>query len=193
MPLFRPLIFTIFALGLWPRYSLERSDSGEVRIEKIIGLFSESRFGIHDLSRCQANAAGEMFRLNMPLELGLDLGARTFGGVPFAEKRILILEEERYRFQKAISDISNSDIKAHLGQPAELVRVVRDRLVHEAKAPPLAPTHIWYRFNDFMGENYDAKRKQQFTDEDIERLPIHELASSMKEWIKRNPLTSDVS
>ena len=179
------------ALGFRPRYSLERSDSGEARIGKIINLIAESQFGIHDLSRCQAEEAGDFFRLNMPLELGLDLGARNFGGRAYKEKRILILEEERYRFQKAISDISNSDIKSHEGKPDEIVRIVRDWLVHEAQAPAISPTHIWYRYNDFLAETYDLLKQRRFSVEDIKNFPVHELAGMMKSWIERNPLSSD--
>ena len=55
---------------------------------------------------------GEYFRLNMPFELGIDVGCRLFrngcGG-----KQCLILEAERYRYQAAISDLSNSDIAIH--------------------------------------------------------------------------------
>ena len=127
----------------------------------------------------------------MPLELGLDLGARSFGGKAFKEKRILILEEERYRFQKAISDISNSDIKAHEGEPVEIVRIVRDWLVHEAEAPPISPTHIWYRYTDFLAETYDLLKKRRFSDEDIKNFPVHELAGMMRLWIENNPLAAE--
>jgi hypothetical protein len=77
--LVRPLLFTIIYLKLKPRIALERSDSGEPRIEKIFELIRESRYGIHDLSRIEASTVGEIFRLNMPFELGIDVGCRRFG------------------------------------------------------------------------------------------------------------------
>jgi hypothetical protein len=42
-------------------------------------LIHESRFGIHDLSRCKAITAGDYVRMNMPFELGIDHGSKRFG------------------------------------------------------------------------------------------------------------------
>ena len=121
----------------------------------------------------------------MPLELGLDIGAKTFGPEKYRSKRILILEEERYRFQQAISDISNSDIKAHSNEPDQVVRVVRDWLVQEAGVKPLSPTVIWYQFNDCLGEIYDNLSLEGYTKDDIDQFPEHELIQRMTDWVKR--------
>jgi hypothetical protein len=77
-PLLRPILFCIIYLGFDPRIAVERLDGGEPRIEKLFELIEESRFAIHDLSRLKARKAGELFRLNMPLELGLDIGCKRF-------------------------------------------------------------------------------------------------------------------
>ena len=39
--LLRPLVFTVIYLGLRPRIALERTDSGETRIAKIIELIAQ--------------------------------------------------------------------------------------------------------------------------------------------------------
>jgi len=109
----RPILFTAIYLGLKPRIALERSDSGEPRISKIIELIKASKYAIHDLSRLRANEAGEYFRLNMPFELGIDVGCRTFGSNALGDKRCLILEAAKYRYQAALSDLSGSDIAVH--------------------------------------------------------------------------------
>ena len=72
-------------------------------MEKILELVASSKYSIHDLSRCQAREACEYYRLNMPFELGLDFGCRRFGAGRLARKVILVLEEERFRYQAAIS------------------------------------------------------------------------------------------
>jgi len=176
--LFRPMVFTILRLGCLPRYSLERSDSPEARIGKITQIVKECQFGIHDLSRCKAQKKGELFRLNMPLELGLDIGAKTYGSKKLRTKKILIMEEERYRFQAAISDISNSDIKPHV------VRIVRDWLVQEAAVTPLSPSKIWYQFNDCLAEIFDKLRCEGYSENDIGKLPEHELIQHMTKWVQ---------
>ena len=108
-------MFCLVRLGLEPRIATERSDAGEARVEKIIELIRSCRFSIHDLSRCQARAPGEHYRLNMPFELGVDFGCQRYGGEPYSEKVILVLEEQSYRYQAAISDLAGSDVKAHNG------------------------------------------------------------------------------
>ena len=81
-------------------------------MEKIIQLIESSRYSIHDLSRCQARAAREHYRLNMPFELGMDFGCRRYGDEPLSGKVILILEEKPYRFQAAISDLEAAALRS---------------------------------------------------------------------------------
>ena len=109
------VLFCLVRIGLKSRIATERSDAGELRISKLLDLIQSSRYSIHDLCRCQARVKGEYYRLNMPFELGLDFGCRRYGDGLLAEKVILVLEEERYRYQAAISDLAGSDIEAHRG------------------------------------------------------------------------------
>ncbi|MFN8721431.1 MAG: hypothetical protein ACK5YI_11420, partial [Rhodospirillales bacterium] len=74
-------------MGLRPRLALEALDSGYPRIDKILRLVEESKFGIHDLSRIRAKRKGDYFRLNMPFELGLDVGCRAYRPGAWADKR----------------------------------------------------------------------------------------------------------
>ena len=181
------MVFTILKLGCIPRYSLERADSSETRILKIVELIRKCGFGIHDLSRCIAKEKGELFRLNMPLELGLDMGAKSYGGELLRKKKILILEEEKYRFQAAISDLSNSDIKAHSGKPDQIVRVVRDWLVQEAGVEPKSPTELWYAYNDCHADIHDSLQAEGYSQDDIAHFPEHEFIQRMTKWVQRTP------
>lgn len=187
LPLLRSIIFCVIDVGLEPRIALETLNSGEPRIEKILRLVRECKFGIHDLSRIKARKKGEYFRLNMPFELGLDVGCRVYGGGDFAGKRCLILEEERYRYQAAISDLSNSDIEAHRNEPEFALRAVRNWLTIEARLSPPGPTTIWGRFLDFMAENHDDLKRRGYSDTDIAGLPIPELIPCIRAWIAAHP------
>ena len=91
-PLLRPLLFTILDLGFEPRIALERLNSAEPRIDKILELIEASKYGIHDLSRLRAEQAGEFYRMNMPFELALDVACRLYKGGECADKKCLILE-----------------------------------------------------------------------------------------------------
>ncbi|MFC7333512.1 hypothetical protein [Rhodocista pekingensis] len=188
LPLLRPILFCVVDLGLVPRIALESLDSGEARIAKIVRLIRESRFGIHDLSRLKARRKGEFFRLNMPFELGLDVGSRLFGPPEFCVKRCLILEAERYRFQAAISDLSNSDIAVHRNEPELALTEVRNWLVGVAGLRQVpGPAALFGRFNEFMGDTYDRLRGRGYSDTNIEALPVPELMDCMRDWVTGNP------
>ncbi|KQX34047.1 hypothetical protein ASD04_17550 [Devosia sp. Root436] len=186
LPLLRPLLFCILDLGFEPRIALETLNSAEPRITKIMRMIQESQFGIHDLSRLRAQAPGEFYRMNMPFELGLDVGCREFAGGVWASKKCLILEAERYRFQAAISDLSNSDIAVHGNEPADVVTEVRNWLNAQADLNAVGPARIWGRFTDFMAANYDKMTANGFSDRDIVKLPIGELITHMKLWLTTN-------
>ena len=109
-PLRQALLFVVVFLGFNPKIALERSDSGELRINKICGLIQVSKYSIHDLSRLRSGKAKEFYRLNMPFELGIDYGARAFGAAFMSSKRSLILEQKLHDFRKALSDLSGVDI-----------------------------------------------------------------------------------
>jgi hypothetical protein len=184
LPLLRPLLFCVLYLGFRPRIALEQLDSGQPRIEKIISLIKKSKFAVHDLSRLKAQKAGEYFRLNMPFELGLDVGCRLFRGGQWAGKKCLILESERYRYQAAISDLSNSDIAVHDNEPEKVIREVRNWLNNTARLRAPGPSQVWGRFNDFMADNHKLLSAKRFSKRDIEELPISELLSCIRRWVR---------
>jgi hypothetical protein len=185
LPLLRPLLFTIIYLGFVPRIALESLDSGRPRIEKIFSLIEQSKYAIHDLSRLKSEEAGEYYRLNMPFELGVDVGCRLYKRGRWSEKKCLILEAEKYRYQAALSDMSNSDIAVHGDEPEELVGAVRNWLVSQARLRASGPSAIWGRFVDFMTDNYEALKRRGFSDRDIEGLPVGELIVDMQHWVER--------
>jgi hypothetical protein len=124
-PLLRALVFSVQFCGFNPRSALELVDGSEVRIGKIVRIIAESRYGIHDLSRTGLDAASNLPRFNMPLELGLFLGAKYYGA---GAKAAIIFDVDRYRYQQFCSDIAGQDIRAHHGDEGELIRGVRDAL-----------------------------------------------------------------
>jgi hypothetical protein len=122
------VIFAVFDCGFVPRCALEIDDGGDVRFDKIQRLISESKYGIHDISRTEVDAATNLPRFNMPLELGVFLAARRFGSSKQKQKNCLILDRAPYRYREFISDISGHDIRSHTDNPAEAIRCVRDWL-----------------------------------------------------------------
>ena len=114
--------------GFTPRSALELDDSSQVRIEKILNLIGDCKFAVHDLSRTEADATTHLPRFNMPLELGIFLGAKRFGEEKQKQKNALILDREKHRYQGFISDIAGQDIKSHNNDPDEAIKNVRNWL-----------------------------------------------------------------
>ena len=131
-PLFEVIVFTVYACGFLPRCAREEADSGDVRLDKLLRLIQECRYGIHDISRVQLDA-GKLPRFNMPFELGLDMAAKRFGDDGLRAKKVLILDTEQYRYQKYLSDIAGQDIRAHHDDPDHVLRIVRDWLRSASK------------------------------------------------------------
>src|SRR5260370_27384943 len=141
---FHAIVFAVIRSGFTPRCARENDDGGEVRFDKICRIISESRYGIHDISKTEPDPGSGLPRFNMPLELGLFLGARKFGGRAQSRKKALILDSEPYRYHAFISDIAGQDIHAHGGEIQRLIEEVAGlgaRRTPGATTPPPGPPH----------------------------------------------------
>jgi hypothetical protein len=151
-PLLRALLFTSIYLGLEPKLS-QTISSASIRINQIKDHIRSSKFGIHDISLNKSMKDGELPRFNMPYELGLDIGAGEFGNKLLRTKRILILDAERYHFQKVLSDIAGQDIAAHNNDPKELIRRVRDWVsLNAASLEVPSSSRVWIVYNQFKDD-----------------------------------------
>lgn len=184
MLLLKPLLFTIIYCGFNPRIALERLDSGEVRLMKIKELIDSSKYSVHDLSRIKSKGKDEYFRLNMPFEIGLDLGCRLYHPEPiYRQKRALILETEQYSYQKALSDLSNSDVKCHKGEPEEVVFEIRSWFSELIDDEMPGGSIIWDDYNVFLTDLFDTMKQNGLKQKDIDRMTVSELINRMKTWI----------
>jgi hypothetical protein len=150
--LFHAIVFAVIHCGYTVRCALEAEDTGATRIDRLYRLIEECRFGIHDLSRIERDVVNNLPRFNMPFELGLFLGARRYGLRSQRDKHCLVLEAERYRYQKYLSDIAGQDIRSHDNDPARAVGAVRDWLAssRQRSARPLpGATAIMRHYSEF--------------------------------------------
>ncbi|WP_296763494.1 hypothetical protein [Sediminimonas sp.] len=182
-PILQAVLFATVLLGFKPRLATERHDSGETRLDKIRELIEESKYSIHDLSRCQASQKGEFFRLNMPFELGMDWGCRSYFGDRREEKRFLILEEKPFRFQAAISDLSGCDIETHGGKYDRAIKKVRYWLRQQTGCAAPGPSRLLTDYATFSEWEYETKMKQGYSEEDIKEYPTFERLEAMQEWV----------
>ncbi len=184
-PIMRAVLFCLVRLGFKPRIATEKSNAAEPRIEKICELIRVSKYSIHDLSRCQSSQAEELFRLNMPFELGMDFGCQRYGGQPYSDKAILMLEEEPYRLKAAMSDLAGSDIEAHHGKYRIAVRKVRNWLAtNQSNIPEVSASTVHAEYADFQEWHSKRQRSKGISDQDVQDYPTSELLDEMIVWIE---------
>jgi hypothetical protein len=148
---FNAIIFTIYDCGFIPRCALEYADSGAIRFIKICNLIKECHYGIHDISRVQLDAKTKLPRFNMPFELGLYIGAKTFGNKKGEEKVCLVMDTEKYRYQKFCSDLAGTDIEGHSDKIQRVISVVRDWLSQFTDEGLRGDKYIFGRYERFLG------------------------------------------
>jgi len=182
-PILRAIVFTVVTSGYHPRCALDSTDGAEVRVHKIARMIGECDWGIHDLSRVEVEPGG-LPRFNMPLELGLHLGARLLGEGRHRRKRALILDAERHRYDAALSDISGQDIESHGGDSAEAVRCVRNWLSDHrprdaAPLPGAAAMREDYRLFNAELTTLLARRRL-----DLETLTHGDFVYAIRDWVE---------
>lgn len=186
-PLFEAIVFATYDCGFNPRCSLEVDDSSQVRIDKITEIIRESGLAVHDISRTQLDRGTRLPRFNMPLELGLYLGAKLFGSGADTRKAAVILDSDRYRYQKFISDIAGQDIRAHGGSRDEAIRQVRDFLSTHCEPDVFLPggNRIVERYHRFQQGLPITCRTMHL---DASTLNFRDLTTLIRVWLSRNPL-----
>lgn len=185
--LLKPLLFTIQFCHLIPRIASERLDSSEVRIEKIQDIIQECKYSIHDLSRIRSSAPDEYYRLNIGFEIGIDMGCKLYHPDPkYKSKQLLILEAEKFSYQKAISDLSGSDVRCHYENPELLIEEVRAWLASLLEWELPGPNTIWYEYNAFNMDLLAEFTANGFTQKQIDQLNMPEFLRYLQEWITLN-------
>jgi len=178
---FRAAIFAVLRSGFAPRCARENDDGGEVRMDKICRIIGESRYGIHDMSKTEPDADSGLPRFNMPLELGLFLGAPKFGGRPHAGKKALILDCEPHRYQQFISDIAGQDIHAHGSDAGRLIEEIASWLRDESGDDDVpggrAMAGEFARFNADLPRIAAAKRLE------VDELTFKDLRAIAAAWV----------
>ncbi len=151
-PLFDALVFAVMACGYRVRCALEADDSGDIRLDKLVALIRESPCSIHDLSRIDLGE-NDLPRFNMPFELGLAMGAKRFGALGRRRDRIKIMVAQPYRLPAYLSDLGGNDPTAHRGEPAAVIRIVRNHLHRAPRGGILAgPARLTRDFGRFKDE-----------------------------------------
>jgi hypothetical protein len=176
--LFEALVFAIHDCGYIAHCALEIDDGSEARIEKIIRIISACRLGIHDISRTEFDSTCRSSSGCSSVPSGLDALSRK-------QKNCLILDVERYRYQKFISDIAGQDIAAHRGDVIQAIRIVRDWLSNAARNTRRIPggTTVAARFHRFRAELPELCSELKVQPEE---LTFNDYVLQVEQWLKLN-------
>lgn len=157
-PLFRAVVFTIQHCGFNARCALEEDSTGDIRINKIISIINECQYGVHDISKADLDENSGLARFNMPLELGIFIGAHRFAPPKShnSRKKYVVMDSEPFRYQKFISDLGGQDIKSYGTdkdrQGEVIIQQVRDFLRTSSKRKLPGSDFLHDRYHDFLAE-----------------------------------------
>lgn len=119
----------------------------------------------------------------MPFELGVDLGVALAGDAHLSQKRQLVLAEEPYHHQVALSDLAGFDVRAHDGDFEAAMRHLRAWLA-SLGLTELAPSVIVGHYIDFLEWDYERLLDQGWDEDDIQERPSAELLVAMGVWVE---------
>jgi hypothetical protein len=180
LPLFHAAIFATYFCGFYPTSSLAEDNGLENRIDKIVRIIEQCRYGIHDISRTELNPAG-CPRFNMPFELGLFFGAHRYGNRDQKTKNALILERNQYSYQQLISDINGIDVKAHQDDPFRIIRHIRRLSINSKRMAIPGADVIWANYLDFSKRLINLSSSVGFLN--IKELPFKNFCDIIEEWL----------
>jgi hypothetical protein len=181
--LLEAMVFCCVRLGFEPLLLSSDSESGKSRLAKIIRLIKSSRYSVHDLSRHKATKKGDVFRMNMPFELGIDTGLRESGMSKLSRKKFLVFESKRFDLKAALSDLAGQDPEFHSGDYTLVIKKTRDFLHNEAGAPSLGAQKILADYLTWQAWLVEIKIADGHSEAEALNLPTKERISSMKKWL----------
>jgi len=183
LALFHAVVFAVHDCGYVSLCALEVIDTSESRLNRLLEIIKQCKYGVHDISRTELNAHG-LPRFNMPLEPGLFLGAKKFGSLSQRQKQCLVVDCEPYRYQIFISDIAGQDIQSHENSEQKAIHVVRNWLntLPETEIIP-SGAEIWKRYQQFRRALPKLCRALKWQPDDLEFADYQYIVA---EWLEAN-------
>ena len=178
--IFNAILFVTHRCGFVLRCSKEYEDSSSIRIQNIIQLIRESKYSIHDLSRVTLDETANLPRFNMPLELGICIGAIEFGNKKQRDNKYLIIESEKFRFKQFISDLSGQDIRDHKDTDEGAIKIIRNWLANKTTEKIPSASIIISDYKKFLADLPDLCEENMWT---IEELTFDEYSTLVTSWL----------
>lgn len=178
--IFNAILFVTHRCGFILRCSKEYEDSSSIRIQNIIQLIRNSKYSIHDLSRVTLDETANLPRFNMPLELGICIGAIEFGNKKQKDNKYLIIESEKFRFKQFISDLSGQDIRDHKDTDEGAIKIIRNWLAKKTSEKIPSASLIISDYKRFLIDLPDLCEENMWTKEE---LTFDEYSTLVISWL----------
>lgn len=117
----------------------------------------------------------------MPFELGIDYGVSISGLELLSAKRLLVVAQDQYLYQVALSDIAGWDIRTHRGKYEQATRQVRAWLQSHGLADR-SSSQVIGDYTGFQEWDYERLLADGWDEEDIQGRETGELLQAMTEW-----------
>lgn len=179
--IFRAIVFTVHNCGFIARCALETGNRDGVRIDKIIKIIEQCRYGIHDLSCVEITKESPLPRFNMPYELGVFMGCKHFGSNVHKKKDFLVLDAQPHRYKQLISDLAGYDFPAHNNEVDRVIENVRNWLAEAAGKQLPGPKYHQDRYDRFFLDFPNLCKAMHHTPESIGFIDYYALVTA---WIQ---------
>ena len=106
---FDAAVLATICCGFTPRSALESGTVADPRMERIMRAIFESKYSIHDLSRCRGEGDANLARFNMALELGIAMACRFLSIRATDKHDWLAIVPSGHQYARFISDLGGFD------------------------------------------------------------------------------------
>ena len=120
-PLFEAAVLATTCSGFTPRVAWDTGTLAEPRMARISRAIFESKYSVHDLSRCKGEGDSNLARFNMPLELGIAMARRYLTRRVTDKHDWIVLVPSGHQYSRYISDLAGFDPATHDGTERGLV------------------------------------------------------------------------
>jgi hypothetical protein len=148
---FDALVFSVVCCGFLPRSALETGSVAEPRMARITRALFESKYSIHDLTRCTGEGDANLARFNMPLELGIAMARRYLEKRKARRHDWLVLVPAGHPYRTFISDLAGFDPTIYDGSVRGIVAAALGWLVtREDAGHTPEPPRVLEAFGQFQ-------------------------------------------
>jgi len=146
-------VLAVICCGFSARSALESGTIAEPRMTRITRAIFESKYSIHDLSRCRGEGDANLARFNMPLELGIAMARRYLNRRAGERHDWLVMVPTGHQYSRYISDLAGFDPVTHDGTERGLILAVMAWLATRADAVgKVSPQEVFKGLPQFRRE-----------------------------------------